>query len=159
MKASSSKSEVELSWVWCVSHFFTAKGGVICSWSLANRHTHPISFLHVSSLSRWGPRAGWPAFQWPHRPSLLVNGFLPGPFVTGTGIGFVMLVSCSGGPSTPYSDTCRILIRWNIVSWIKPNHYTAKISLKSPGHILEHHLWNMLVNKSILAFIPHFGPF
>ena len=40
---------------------------------------HPISFLHVSSLSRWGPRAGRPASQWAHRPSLLVHGFYPGP--------------------------------------------------------------------------------
>ena len=30
---------------------------------------------------------------------------------------------------------------------------------KSPAHILEHHLWNPLVNKSILAFIPYFSPF
>ena len=36
---------------------------------------------------------------------------------------------------------------------------TCKISSKSPAHILEHHLWNLLVNKSILAFIPHFGSF
>ena len=35
----------------------------------------------------------------------------------------------------------------------------CKISWKSPAHILEHHLWNPLVNKSILAFIPHFSPF
>ena len=36
---------------------------------------------------------------------------------------------------------------------------TCKISSKSPAHILEHYLWNLLVNKSILAFIPHFGSF
>ena len=35
----------------------------------------------------------------------------------------------------------------------------CKISLKSPAHILDHHLWNSLVNKSILAFVPHFGSF
>ena len=33
----------------------------------------------------------------------------------------------------------------------------CKIDSKSPAHILEHHLWNSLVNKSILAFIPHYG--
>ena len=33
----------------------------------------------------------------------------------------------------------------------------CKISLKSPAHILEHHMWNSLVNKSILALIPHCG--
>ena len=33
----------------------------------------------------------------------------------------------------------------------------CKISLKSPAHILKHHLWNLLVNKSTLAFIPHYG--
>ena len=31
---------------------------------------------------------------------------------------------------------------------------TCKISLKSPAHILKHHLWNLLINKPILAFIP-----
>ena len=41
-------------------------------------------------------------------------------------LAFIMSVSCSGGPSTPYSDTCRVLIRWNVVSWIKPHHCTAK---------------------------------
>ena len=66
---------------------------------------------------------------------------------------------CSGGPYTPYFDMCRILIRRNVVSWIKAHNYAAKISSKSPAHILEHHLWNLLVNKSILAFIPHFGSF
>ena len=33
----------------------------------------------------------------------------------------------------------------------------CKINLKSPAHILEHHLWISLVNKSILAFIPYYG--
>ena len=41
-------------------------------------------------------------------------------------LSFVLLVSCSGGPSIPYSYTCRVLIRWNFVFWIKPHHYTAK---------------------------------
>jgi len=38
----------------------------------------------------------------------------------------VLLVSCSGGPSIPHSDTCRVLICWSVMSWIKPHHYTAK---------------------------------
>ena len=33
----------------------------------------------------------------------------------------------------------------------------CEISLKSPAHILKHHLWNSFVNKSILVFIPHCG--
>ena len=37
--------------------------------------------------------------------------------------------------------------------------FYCKISLRSPAHILEHHLWNSLVNKFILVFIPHFGSF
>ena len=123
----------------------------------------------MASLSRWGVGGAHGQVGRPGRSEGLPVGpptFPFGPWVPSWAhlslaqvLAFVLLVSCSSGPSTSYCDTCRILIRWNIVSWIKPNHYTAKISLKSPGHILEHHLWNMLVNKSILAFIPHFGPF
>ena len=33
----------------------------------------------------------------------------------------------------------------------------CEIGSKSPAHILKHHLWNSLINKPILAFIPHYG--
>ena len=49
------------------------------------------------------------------------------------------------------SPECRVLDHATLLC--------CKISLKSPAHILKHHLWNSLVNKSILAFIPHFGSF
>ena len=59
--------------------------------------------------------------------------FLFGPWVPSWahlslawGLASVMSVSCSGGPSNPYFDTCHVLIHWNVVSWIKPHHYTAK---------------------------------
>ena len=32
----------------------------------------------------------------------------------------------------------------------------CKFNSKSPAHIFKHHLWNMLINKPILAFIPHY---
>ena len=35
--------------------------------------------------------------------------------------------------------------------------FCCKFSLKSPARILKHHLWNSLVNKAILACIPHYG--
>ena len=33
----------------------------------------------------------------------------------------------------------------------------CEIGSKSPAHILKHHLWNSLINKPILTFIPHYG--
>ena len=39
-----------------------------------------------------------------------------------------MSVSCSGGPSKPCSDMCRVLIRWNVVSWVMPHHYATKLA-------------------------------
>jgi len=68
-----------------------------------------------------------------------------------------MSVPCSGGPSNPCVDTCRALICWNIVSWIMPHCFCCKFSWKSPAHILKHHLWNLLINNHILAFIPQYG--
>jgi hypothetical protein len=35
--------------------------------------------------------------------------------------------------------------------------FCCKISSKSPAHILKHLLWNLLINKSILLFISHYG--
>ena len=32
----------------------------------------------------------------------------------------------------------------------------CKFNSKSPAHIFKHHLWNMLINKPILAFILHY---
>ena len=38
------------------------------------------------------------------------------------GLSSSMSVSCSGGPSNLCFDTCRVLILWNIVSWIMSHH-------------------------------------
>ena len=142
-----------------------AEGDVFCSWSLANWLIHPIGFLHMASLSWWGPRAGRPTRQVgrPHNgptdlPFWSMGSFL-GPLVIGTGIG-----SCTVGfllwwaiYSIFWHVSCPDLLECYVLDQTTPLYY--KISWKSPAHILEHHLWNQLVNKSILAFIPHFSPF
>ena len=43
-------------------------------------------------------------------------------------LAFVMSVSCSGGPSNPCFDMCRVLIRRNIMSWIMLHRFAANFA-------------------------------
>jgi len=40
----------------------------------------------------------------------------------------IMSVPCSSWASNPCVDTCHALICWNIVPWIMPHHYVAKLA-------------------------------
>ena len=108
--------------------------GVSCSRASSNRHQQPVGDLHVE------PEGGGAhgLFGRPGGSAELPVGppaFSSGPLVTSWahlsmawGISFIMSVSCSGGPYTPYSNMCHVLICRNIVSWIKPHHYAAKLA-------------------------------
>ena len=82
---------------------------------------------------RWGPLIGRSAClvgRTPSGPTDLtfwcVGQFLC-PLVNGTGIGFC----CFGllmGPFNTCFDMCRVLICWNVMSWIKPHHYAVKLA-------------------------------
>ena len=95
--------------------------------SLQNRHWEPVREHHVAKLRRWGPwawSAGLPVGPptSPFGPRVPSWAHLSLAWV----LALVLFVSCSGGPSIPYSDMSLVLICWNVVSWIKPHHYTAK---------------------------------
>ena len=59
---------------------------------------------------RWGPQA--------QSADYMVGR--PGVGPTDLVWAFVLLASCSGGPSFLHFDTCRVLIRRNIVSGLNP---------------------------------------
>ena len=100
----------------------------------SNRHHQPIIDLHVE------PEGGGAhgLFGRPGRsvkPPVGPPTFPFGLWVTSwahlsmkRGLASVVLVSCSGGPSNPCFDMCHVLICWNIVSWIIPPHYAAKLA-------------------------------
>ena len=159
MKASSSKGEGELSWVWCVSFLPP---------SIYMREPRPKEASSAADLwqtdiliqlaSSTCPIQVGGAHGQVGRPCRSA-GLPVGPLVIGMGIGFCYvgfllwwaLYSIFWHVSCPDSPERRVLDQTSPLC--------CKISSKSPAHILEHHLWNSLVNKSILAFIPHYGSF
>ena len=113
--------------------FIGGSHGVSCSRASSNRHHQPIIDLHVEPdgggahrlFGRLGrsdePPTGPPTFPF----GLWVTSWAHLSYVHELTSG--VLVFCSGGPSIPCFDTCRILICWNVVSWIMPHHYAAKL--------------------------------
>ena len=125
----------------CVCHSSTPPfvfiGGshrVSCSRASSNRHQQPMGDLHMEPerglAHLYVGRPAWSA-EPPVGQSTLLFGLWViswAHLLMARGLASVALVSCSGGPFTPYSDTCRVLVRRNIVSWIKPHHYAAKLA-------------------------------
>ena len=107
----------------------TTSRDAFCISSSKNRLKHPMVSLHVEGLSRWGPWAGRPATQWAQL-TLAFFGWVElwAHLSLARGMAFVMSVSCSSGPFNPCYDTCHALICWNIVPWIMPHHYVAKLA-------------------------------
>ena len=74
-------------------------------------------------------QAGRPTTQWGQPTSVFFYwADLLAHLALARGMASGMSVSCSGGPSNPCFDTCRVLICWNVVSWIIPHHYAAKLA-------------------------------
>ena len=125
-----------MSWVWCVSFLHPSP---LCIYrreprgGLQPRLKQPISNLHMEpegggahgllGQPAWsaGLPVGPPTFPF----GLWVTSWAH--LSMARGLASVVLVSCSGGPSNPCFDTCRILIYRNVVSWIIPHHYAAKL--------------------------------
>ena len=123
-----------------------------CISSLQNRLWEPVRKQHVAKLRRWGPWAR-PADQEVGRPAHGSNR----PQLLGVG-----LVWAS---SYPKVVAWPVLTRFALVLGLHLVHLsqilrsdifcnflpgqsvlaTCKISLKSPAHILKHHLWNSLI--------------
>ena len=114
--------------------FIGRSHGVSYSRASSNRHHQPIIDLHME------PEGGGAhgLFGRPGRsvkPPVGPPTFPFGLWVTSwahlsmkRGMASVVLVSCSGGPSNPCFDTCRVMICWNIMSWIIPHHYATKLA-------------------------------
>ena len=135
-----------------------------CSSSLQNRLWEPVRKHHMEKLRRWGPWArsadqevGRPAHG-SNRPQLL-------------GVGLVWASSCPKVVARPVLTGFALVLGLHLIhlSLIRRSDIFydflsgqsvlahAKIGSKSPAHILKHHLWNLLINKPILAFIPYYG--
>ena len=114
--------------------FIGGSHGVSCSRASSNRHHQPVrdpmwNLKAVGPMGRSAGLLGRPNPQWAHRPCSLACGSLPGPTCQWQGdwlllFMFIALV----GPFNPCFDTCRVLICWNVMSWIKPHHYAAKLA-------------------------------
>ena len=82
-------------------------------------------------------------------------------------LGFLLSKSCGTaclnwicfGPWAPFDHLSLILCSDIFCDFLSGQSVlaTCKISSKPPAHILKHHMWNLLINKPILAFIPHYG--
>ena len=132
-----------------------------CSSSLQNRLWEPVRKRHMAKLRWWGPWArsadqevGRPAHG-SNRPQLLR-------------VGLVWVSSCPKVVARPVLTRFALVLGLHVIhlslilrSDIFCNFLSGQsvlapceIGSKSPAHILKHHLWNSLINKPTLVFIP-----
>ena len=114
--------------------FIGESHGVSCSRASSNRHHQPVRDLHVEPEGGGAHglvgRLAWSAGL-PVGPPTLHFGLWVASWAhlsMAWGWTSVVSVSCSGEPFNPCFDTCRVLICWNVVSWIIPHHYAAKLA-------------------------------
>ena len=157
-------------WVWCVCvcsnlypHLLYLWEGATASTSW-NRHKEPMGRLHVAGWRWWGPLGCRPT-RVVGRPPGGTNRPQP------SSAGLVWASSCLNTGVEPVLGGFASVLGLHLVHLSLILHSdifcdflsgqsvlaTCKISSKSPAHIFKHHLWNLLINKPILAFIPYYG--